>query len=649
MTMLDRMRRHRSWLKWSLALVVLTFIAFYARDFADTGSGTTTGSVNNPNALVADVDGRAITVNEFSSRYQQQIQAYRNAYGAGVSDQLIRQLGLDQQILQQMVDEQAALAEAERQGLQVSDEELAQQIFSIPGLQENGRFIGEQRYEQLLRSQRPPMTKAQFEDGMRQSMMLDKLRSAITDWMAVSDTELEREFRLRNEKVKLQVVALTADKFRDQVTVNDTELITYFNDHKAEYRKGEQRKVRYFLLDRDAWRARITVSPVDVQAYYNANIQQYQTQEQIRASHILFKTEGKDEATVRKAAEDVLKQVRAGGDFAALATKYSEDDGSKVKGGDLDYFTRGRMVAEFENAAFAMQTGQISDLVKTPFGFHIIKMVDKKAASTRALDEVRAQIQDTLAWQRTDEQIEARTRELDTRITSATALTTAANENSSTVQESGFFAREDPIPGLGAAPQVVASTFQLADNAVSKAITSPRGPVWITVSGKKDPYVPALDEVKERVREDVVRNKAREISRQRAASIAASLRGAKDFSAAAKAQGLEAKDTELLTRESAIPDIGISPEVDKIAFQLPVGGVSEPIVTSDATVIVRVASREDVTPEKLSESKDTFREQLLNERRNQFFTSYLSKAKQNMKIEIFTDVARRATGVVGTE
>ncbi len=645
MTMLDRMRRHRSWLKWSLALVVLTFIAFYARDFADTNNAATT-AVANPNSLVAEVDGREITVAEFSTRYQNQIQAYRNAYGAGINDQLIRQLGLEQQILQQMVDEQAALAEAQRQGITVSDDELAQQIFSIPGLQENGRFIGEQRYEQLLRSQRPPMTKAQFEDGLRRSLMLDKLRAATTDWMTVSAQELEREFRLRNEKVKLQVVALTADKFRDQVSATDAELATYFNDHKAEYRRGEQRKIRYFLLDRDAWRAKMTVSANDVQQYYNANIQQYQTPEQIRASHILFKTEDKDEATVRKLAEDVLKQAKSGADFATLAKKYSEDEGSKVNGGDLDYFGRGRMVPEFENAAFAMQNGQISDLVKTQFGFHIIKMVDKKPGATRTLDEVRAQIQDVLAWQRTDEQVTARTRDLDARVSTANDLTTVANENSSTVQESGFFAREDPVPGIGTAPQVAATAFQLAENAVSKSITSPRGPVWIIVSGKKDPFVPALDEVKERVREDVLRTKARELSRQRASSIAAALRGAKDFAAAAKAQGFEAKDTDLLARQSAIPNVGISPEIDKVAFQLPVGGVSEPIVTSDATVIVRVAQREDVTPEKLNESKDTFREQLLNERRNRFFTAFLSKAKQNMKIEIFTDVARRATGAV---
>ena len=644
MTMLDRMRRHRNWLKWSLALVVLTFVAFYARDFANTSSGVTAMPTTNPNAVVASVAGHDISANEYFTRYQNQVQAYRSAYGGGVSEQLIRQLGVDQQILQQMVDEQAALAEAERQGLTVTDEELAQQIFAIPALQENGRFIGEQRYEQLLRNQRPPMTKAQFEEGLRKSLLVDKLRAAVTDWMAVADQELEREYKLRNEKVKLQVVALTADKFRDQVTASDAELSAYFNDHKAEYRKGEQRKVKYFLLDRDQMRAKMVVSPADVQAYYNSNIQQYQTPETIRASHILLKTEGKDEATVRKAAEDVLKQARGGADFAALAKKYSEDDGSKVNGGDLDYFPRGRMVTEFEDAAFAMKAGEISNLVKSQFGFHIIKLVDRKAATTRTLDEVRAQIQDTLAWQRVDDQITTRARELDAKVKNATDMATAANENGTTVQESGFFAREDPVPGLGVAPQVVVEAFKLADGAVSAGISTPRGPAYIMVSGKKDPYVPQMDEVKDRVREDVVRNKARELSRQKAASIAAALRGAKDFAAAAKAQGLEAKDTELLARESAIPDIGIAPEVDKAAFALPVGGVSEPIVTADSAVIVKVTQREDVTPDKFAAAKETFRDELLNERRSKFFASYLNKAKQNMKINIFADVARKAIG-----
>jgi peptidyl-prolyl cis-trans isomerase D len=643
--MLDRMRRHRNWLKWSLALVVLTFIMFYARDFASNGTTTTTAAGVTNSDVVAKIDGREITAAQFQQRYLSQVRAYQGAYGGNVTEQLLRQLGIDQQILQQMVDEQAALSEAERQGIRVSDEELAQQIFSIPGLQENGRFIGEARYEQVLRSQNPPLTKATFEENLRRSMMVEKLRAALTDWLAISDTELEREYKLRNEKVKLQLVTLTADKFRDMVMATDPEIAAYYEGHKAEYRKGEQRKVKYLLIDRDQLRTRTQVPANEVQQYYNQNIQQYQTPEQIRASHILLKTEGKDEATVRQQAEDILKQAKApGADFAALATKYSEDEGSKTKGGDLDFFARGRMVPEFENTAFAMQPGQISDLVKSQFGFHIIKLTDKKPAATRPFDEVRMQIEDQLAWQRVDQQIADRTRQLDARISKPSDLDTVAGEAGTPVQESGFFAREDPVPGIGPAPQVAAEAFRLKDNDVSKAITSPRGPVYLTVSGKKDPYVPALDEVKDRVREDVIRTKAVELSKQKGGEIAAALRSASDFAAAAKARGFEAKSTELIARESALPDIGVSQDVDKVAFALPAGGVSDPITTSDSTVIVKVAEKDDVTPEEYRNGKDAFREQLLNERRNRFFSAYMTKAKQNMKIEIRTDVAKRVLG-----
>ena len=640
MTMLDRMRRHRGWLKWSLALVVLTFIVFYIPDFLQ--DPTAVGAA--PSEVVAEVEGREVTAGQFQRRFQSQMQAYQQAYGGQMNAQLLRQLGIENQILQQMVDEQAALAEAERQGIRVSDEELAAQIFAIPAFQENGRFVGEQRYELILRSQRPPMTKGEFEDNLRKSMMIDKFRAALTDWISMSDAELEREFQQRNEKVKLQVVALTADRFRDKVAVTDADIASHYETHKAEYRTGERRKVKYLLVDMDQARAKSTPTPNEVQTYYNQNIQQYQTPEQVRASHILLKTEGKDEATVKKQAEDLLKQVKAGADFAPLATKHSEDEGSAKNGGDLDYFGRGRMVPEFETAAFGMEPGQISDLVKTQYGFHIIKVMDKKPATTRSLEEVRAQITDQLAFQKAQQAVTAQARTLDEKIDDASDLESVAKENGLTVQESGFFTREEPIPGLGGSPQVAAQAFQLKDGEVSNALNSPRGPVFITVTGKQDPYVPKLEDVKDKVREDAIRARATELSRQRGAEIAAKLRSAKDFAAAAKAEGLEAKATELIARNSALPDVGVSPEVDKVAFALPVGGVSEPIVTGTGTVVVRVAERDEVTPEEVSTGKEAFRGQMLAERRGRFFTAYMTKAKQKMKIEIDDDVLRRVVG-----
>jgi peptidyl-prolyl cis-trans isomerase D len=640
MTMLDRMRRHRGWLKWSLGLVVVAMAVFFIpTDYLQPGAST----VAAPNEVVADVDGHELTAGDFQQRYLSQIQAYRNQFGGSINDQLLRQFGIDQQILTQMIDEQVALIEAERHGITVSDDELAQQIFSIPGLQENGRFIGEERYEQLLQAQNPPMTKGQFEDTMRRSMIIDKLRAALTDWVAVSDAEVERAYRERNEKVKLQIVALTADRFRSEVMVTDADVASYYDSRKAEYRVGEQRKIKYLLLDRDQARQKVAVPPSDVQRYYNENIQQYQTPEQVRARHILLNTAGKDEAAVRKQAEAILAQVKGGADFAALAQKVSEDEGSKANGGDLGFFGRGRMVPEFENVAFAMEPGQISDLVKSQFGFHIIKVEEKRAETTQTLEQVRPQIQQTLTMQIADQQITDRARQLAERLEQPGDLETVARELGVMVQESGFFQRQDPVPGLGAAPQVADEAFRLNDGEVSDALTSPRGPVFITVTEKKDPYVPPLEEVRDRVREDLIRTRATELSRQRASSIAATLKSAGDFAAAAKAQGFEAKDTELVARQAPLPDIGVSPEVDRVAFTLPAGAVSDPIQTNDATVIVKVVERDEVTPDEFRIAREAFRAELLNERRGRFFTAYMGKVKERLQIEVNTDVVRRVT------
>ena len=634
MTLLDRMRQHRGWLKWSLAVVVLSFIVFFIpQNFIQPQM--TVGAA--PGEVIADVDGRELTVGEFQQRYFTQLQNYRAQFGGQVSEQLLQQLGIDQQVLTQMIDEQVAVIEAERHGIQVSDEELAQQIFAIPGLQENGQFIGEQRYTELLQSQSPPLTKAQFEEGLRQGLIVSKLRAALTDWMAVSDGEVERRFRERNEKVKLQVVAFTADAFRDKVTVTDADVAAKYESSKNDYRAGEQRKIKYLLLDREQARLKVAVPATDVQRYYNDNIQQFQTPEQVRASHILLQTAGKNEAAVRTQAEDLLKQVRAGGDFAALATKFSEDEGSKAKGGDLDFFPRGRMVPEFDNVAFTLQPGQVSDLVKSQYGFHIIKVVDKRAGSTSPLDAVRQQLKAQIA----DRQINERARQLATTVKTPADLTAAAATAGVQVQESGFFQREDPVPGLGAAPQVAASAFTLADNAVSEPVTSTRGPVFLTVSEKKAPYVPALDEVKERVRQDAIRAKAADMSRARASEIAAALKTATDFAAAAKAQSVEAKSTDLLIRGSALPDIGISRDVDRVAFALPVGGVSDPIATPDGTVIVKALERDEVTADELAQGRETLKAELLTERRSRFFTSYMGKAKERVPVEVKNDVMQR--------
>jgi peptidyl-prolyl cis-trans isomerase D len=637
MTMLDRMRRHRDWLKWSLGLVCVAFVLFYIPDFL-RGSGADAASSDT----VAKVEGREITSGEFRRTYQAQLQAYRSAYGNNMSDQLLKQLGIDQQIVQQMVDERAALAEADRLGISVSDEEVRQRIFAMPAFQENGGFIGDARYQQLLRMQRPPMTPSEFEDNVRNGLAVEKLRGSLTDWLSVPDKDLEQEYRRRNDKVKLAVVSFTADSFRSQVSATDAEVASYFEAHKNDFKIPEKRKIRYLLIDIDAMRAKVVVPPADIEREYKNNEEQYQTPEQVRASHILLKTEGKDDAAVKAKAEELLKQARSGGDFADLAKKNSEDEASAKNGGDLDYFGKGRMVPEFDAAVFAMQPGQISDLVKTQYGYHIIKLTDKKPATTRSLAEVRQQLQDQLAYQRAQAQASDLGQSLEKQIKSPGDLDKVGKAQGLTVQESGFFARDEPILGLGPAPEAANKAFDMKQGDVAGPLRASRGFVFETMVARQDPYVPKVEEVKDRVRDEVVKQKARDASRQKAAEIAAKLKSAGDFEKAAKAAGLEAKTTDLIAQDAPIPDLGNAPAVTEAAFKLPQGAVSDPIPTDNGTAVVKVIEKKEVSPEEWTTSKDKFREELLTDRRNRFFSAYMAKAKQKMKIDVNRESLQRA-------
>jgi peptidyl-prolyl cis-trans isomerase D len=637
MTMLDRMRRHKAWLQWSLVLVVLAFIIFYIPDFL-RGSGTDVNSGDT----IASVEGRAITSGDFRRTYQAQLQAYRSAYGGNMSEQLLKQLGIEQQILQQMVDEQASVAEAGRVGIQVSDEEVRQRIFAIPAFQDNGHFIGDQRYQQLLRMQRPPLTPADFEEGIRRSLTVEKLRASVTDWLTVPDKELEQEYRRRNDKVKLAVVSFLGDSFRSQVSATDQEVAAYFAAHPADFKVPEKRKIRFLVIDIDAIRAKVTVPVADIERAYNDNLDQYSTPEQVRASHILFRTEGKDDAAVKAKADDVLKQARAGADFGALAKKFSDDDASAKNGGDLDYLTRGRMVPEFDQVAFKLEPGQISDVVKTQFGYDIIKVTDKKAGTTRTLNELRQQLTDQLSYERAQTQAGDLASNLEKLITKASDLDKVAKAQGLNVQESGFFARDEPILGLGPSPEAASRAFEMKVGDVSPALRASRGFVFITLVAKQDPYEPKVDEVKDRVRDEVIKQKARDLSKQKAAEVAAKLKGAPDFEKAAKAAGVEAKTTELIARDAPLPDLGVAPAVQETAFTLPVGAVSDPISVANGTAVVKVLQKQETTVEDYTAARDRFRDEVLADRRGRFFGAYMTKAKQRMRIEVNRETLQKA-------
>jgi peptidyl-prolyl cis-trans isomerase D len=638
MTMLDRMRRHRGWLKWSLAIVVLSFILLYIPALNDS----TQGAANN--SVVASVEGREITAAQFRRVYQQQMQQYRQSYGAQVDERLLKQLGIDQQIVQRMIQDEASLAEAKRLGIGASDAEVRERILALPAFQENGQFIGDERYRQLLRMQTPPMRPDEFEDQVRRSIISEKLQAAVTGWITVPETDVTSEFKKRNEKVKLAVVTFPADKFREGLAATDAEVAKHFEDHKESYRIGEKRKVRYLMVDQEAMRQKATVTGAQIERAYNDNIQQYSTPEQVRASHILLKTEGKDEAAVKKQAEDLLAKIKAGASFEELAKKFSEDEASAAKGGDLDFFNKNAMVPEFDKVAFELKPGQLNqELVKSSFGYHIIKVTDKRPATQKTLAEVRSQIEDQLKFEQAQAAAQKLSEQVASELKKPSDFDTVARTRGLRTGESGLFTQEEPITGIGMAPSVAQQAFTLKEGDVSEPIRTPQGYAFITVTGRQDSYVPNLDEVKAKVRDDVLKQKAIDTARQKAASISAEMKSG-DFEKAAKAAGLEVKTTDLIARGAPIGEAGVSPALEAAAFSLPKDGVSDPVVTDSGAAIVKVLDRQEVAPEQLAKEKESLRTELLNDRKQKFFAAYMTKARQRMKININRETIAQIIG-----
>ena len=638
MTMLDRMRRHKGWLKWSLALVVLAFVFLYVPGFMDQ-----TGGVGLPNDVIARVGDKEISLLEFQQIYTRQLQAYRLESGGEISEELLRSLGIDRQILQQMIDGHAALTEAERLGLQVSDAEVRERILAVPAFQIDGQFIGEASYRQLLQQQRPPISPSQFEEEIRNEILVERLQAAVTGWVHVSDAEVADEHRRRNERVRVDIVAFRADDFRDQVEATEEDVALLFTEESSSYEVPEKRRLRFLLVDQTAIFDSLTLTEDELQQYYDTNLSQYQTPGQVRASHILLRVDGDDEAATARAAE-LAAEARAGADFAELAREHSEDDTNAENGGDLGLFGRGRMVPEFENAAFALAAGEVSDPVRSPFGYHVIKVTEKQEEVTQPFAEVRGAIENVLKRERSSSRATALARAIASEATTPGELERAAAARGYELQESGFAARGEPILGLGLAQEVSAQAFAIEPGAVAGPIPTPSGPAFVTVTDIQDPYVPELDEVRDQVREDVIRRKSLTLAQERAAGAAEALKTADDFVAAAEEADWSVGSSDLVTRGVALPEVGTSPSVEAVAFAMPPGTVSDVIQAGNAAAIVHLVEREQASAADLAQNRDTLRNELMLQRQSRFFTAYMDNVKARLDITIDLAVLEQALG-----
>ncbi|MCH2252514.1 MAG: SurA N-terminal domain-containing protein [Vicinamibacterales bacterium] len=638
MTMLDSMRRHIGWLKWSLGLVILAFAFLYIPDLSNS-TPQLTGALTD---VVATVGEREITVGEFRTVYLRQLRNYQAQSGGEITAEILRSMGLDRQILQQMIDEYAALQEAERLGVTVTDKEIRDRIVSFPAFQQNGQFVGEQAYIQSLRLQSPPMTPAQFEEDIRRSLMLERLQAAVTDWITVTDEDLRREHVRRSETISVSAISFRADDFREGIEATDADVAALFAQNAVDYTVPEKRQLRFVLINVAALKESFTPSDDDVQGYYGYNTDRYTEPVTLRASHILLRTEGKDLPEVQTQAEAIVAEARGGADFAELARQYSEDDGTKELGGDLGPISPGQMVPEFEGAAYALDQGEISDPVSSMFGVHIIKATEKTGGTTQPLNEVRESIVDLLKQESADARASALAEAMAAEITTAADMDDAARRRGLEPQVTGFVSPGEPILGLGFSSEVTARAFQLGQGQVAGPIQTPTGPAFVTVVGIQDPSIPPLEEVEARVRDDVIRKKAFAAAQARAAEVATLLQTADDFTQAAETEELEVSTSDAIARGAAVPGVGLNAAVEAVAFSLSAGQTSDPVLTGNSAVILHVHERQEATAADFQATRETLRNDMIAEQQGQFYAAYLENVKARIRIDVRLDVFAQA-------
>ena len=602
--MLALFRKKRRGLKWILWVVILALGAGMVLLFVDSPGGVQ-GTIGAQN--VASVDGRTITALTFRRSYQRLYEAYREAYKLDEQDpDLVRRLGLGQRARDQLIAQYAILAEAERMGIEATEEEVRERIARLPSFQENGRFKLA-RYQDVLRINN--FTPEEFEGDIRRTIAGEKLLNVLADGIVVLPEAVKQEFLDRNQEVKVRYVAFDPAK-RRQASVEEKKLRKYFDDNKESYRLGEQRKLQYVTVTPDA--NTIEVSEEQIESL----VETLSGKEQVRASHILIRVGEGDEAQAKKRAEEILRQIRSGSDFAQMAKRYSEDETTAEKGGDLGFFERGQLVPEFESVAFSLRPGKVSDLVQTPFGFHIIKKTEAARSDPRGrrtLAEFEARQQEA------DKEASSLANRIAYELKKGSSLKEVATQHGLAIKETSYFGLADPVAGLLVRKDFNRKVFTLKKGEVMAPHHSSGGYIVATLTDVNPPELPTFEKLRDRLEEDFKVGRGDEQARERAYAFYKAAKGS-DFEREARTQDLRVTTTGFFKKGTTIDDtLKFSPELHKRAFRMDVGDTSPPIKIAGKYAVFTVLEKSSVDWQKFEREKRQMTEELTTRDRRRFF------------------------------
>ena len=632
------MRRHRRWLYGFLWVVIAAFILLYIP--ALTGLTDRGGA----GATLVEVGSLPITVGEYQKAYQRQRAIYQNLYQGRLDSEGLKRLGLEEQTLQSLIDDRVLQLEARRLGIAVDDDTVRARLATSPEFQIDGRFMGGDELRRRLEGQ--GVSVGEFEQELRNRILREKLENLVTESVMVSPREAEQEFRKRSEQVKAEYVMVPVDPA--SVATTDAEVRARFDAARDRYALPERRVVSYLLLDYQTLQPRVSVTEAEERAYYEGHPDEFKQDEQVCASHILVKMkatpeakEGHPDDEAKKLAQAARDEVGAGADFAAVAKKASEDQGSATQGGDLGCFPRGRMVPEFETAAFSLSAGQTSDLVKTQYGYHVIRVASRREENVPAFTAVKRRIHDTLVSQRVrtllDEQLQA----ISDALRHGRTLDEVARQRGFTVGKSAPLSRGEATPPLSS-PALVARAFELKRAETEpEPFPLPTGYAFITLQEAQPPRPAEFKEVEARVKADLQQEKAEQAAQAKAAELKA--RAEKDgLEKAATALALVRKETQgLVARGQPLGDLGTGAALEEAAYSLPEKSLSDPIRVSGGWALVRVLEKKAFDPAAFEKEKPSVIASLRQERKEQLFRAYMQEARRRVTVERNVEAFRR--------
>jgi peptidyl-prolyl cis-trans isomerase D len=634
---LDRNR----WIKISMTVILMLIcIAMVITLIPGLMGGGST--VNKPDA-VATVGGEDISIAEVRRQIAQMTR------GQAVPEML--RATYAQEVIDQMIFQRALDFEAGRLGLGVTPDEETDRIKQLLPTAWSGGVWQKDRYASEVMMQ-TGMSVTEFESMLRDAMVREKFAKLVTDEITVSPAEIEQEFRRRNDKVTIQYALLKPADLAPSIHPSDAELAAYFAKYSARYPVPEKRTTRYALLDLATLRARTEVGDEELRAYYNAHLNDYKVEDRAHVERILFMTIGKTDAEVaeiRKKAEDVLSKAKHGGNFEDLAKKYSEDQKSKAKGGDIGWIVPGQTDPAFQQAAFGLAKGAVSDLIKTQLGFDIVKVLDRETAHIKGLEEVR----DTIGPILLDAKVNLEASDVAGRMAGAVRLSNRqpldalAKQFKLELGETGPTGITEPIGNLGDSPELHQALFQLRPGELSQPLRVESGYVILTVKDVIPAHQGTLVEVHDRVLANYQQEKSLELAQSRSQELSKHVQAGEAFDKAVKSLGIDVKTSESFAETGSIPDVGTGQQLSA-AFGMAVGQVSGAVQIGGNWLVYRIVARDPAKPEDLANQSEDIRQRVMQSKQTAAFAAFraelISRLKGEGQVSINPTAVKTLTG-----